>query len=73
MAFTLVSASYFATADGHLGTARACKKMAGAFAFISGMLGDYKVANLMCQEALFFSFHMGDTSAYFLPKKARQP
>ena len=71
MAFTLVSASYFATADGHTGTATALKKTAGAFAFTSGMLGYYTVGNLMCQEALFFSFPMGDTSRFFLPKKAQ--
>ena len=73
MAFTLVAASYFLTADGNLGTATAVKKTAGAFAFISGMLGYYTVCNLMCQEALFFSFPMGDTSRFFLPKKAQTP
>lgn len=38
---------------------------AGAFAFASGMLGYYTLGNLMCQEALKFSFPMGDTSHYF--------
>lgn len=71
MAFTLVAASYFATADGHLGTATALKKSGGVFAFLSGLLGYYTVGNLMCQQAMSFSFPMGDTSHYFQPKKAR--
>ena len=71
MAFTLVSASYFLTADSNLGTATAVKKTAGAFAFISGMLGYYTVGNLMCKEALFFSFPMGDTSRFFVRKEAQ--
>lgn len=29
------------------------------------MLGYYTLANLMCQEALHFSFPMGDTSRIF--------
>ena len=29
------------------------------------MLGFYTLANLMCQEALHFSFPMGDTSRIF--------
>lgn len=72
MAFTLVAASYFATADGHTTTGIALKKTAGAFAFVSGMLGYYTVCNLMCQEAMFFSFPMGDTSRFFQPRKAEQ-
>lgn len=68
MAFTLVAASYFATADGNAGTGTGLKKAAGAFAFVAGLLGYYTVGNLMCQEALFFSFPMGDTSRFFQPK-----
>ena len=70
MAFTLVAASYFATADGNAGTGTGLKKAAGAFAFVAGLLGYYTVGNLMCQEALFFSFPMGDTSRFFQPKMA---
>lgn len=65
LAFTLVSAAYFLTADGLMETAKAVNTAAGAFAFASGMLGYYTVANLMCQEALGFSFPMGDTSRFF--------
>lgn len=70
MAFTLVAASYFATADGHLVAARALKKAGGVFAFLSGLLGYYTVGNLMCQQSMSFSFPMGDTSHYFQPKKS---
>lgn len=69
MAFTLVAAAYFATADGHASTALGLKKAGGAFAFLSGLLGYYTVANLMCQEAMSFSFPMGDTSRLFKAKK----
>ena len=71
MAFTLVAASYFATADGNVSTGIALKKTAGAFAFVSGMLGYYTVCNLMCQEALYFSFPMGDTSRFFKASKVQ--
>lgn len=65
MAFTLVVAYYFALADGKMDAATALKKAGGAFAFVSGLLGYYTVGNLMCQEALFFLFPMGDTSRFF--------
>jgi hypothetical protein len=68
MAFTLVAASYFLTADGKAAQAKAVKTAAGAFAFASGMLGYYTIGNLMCSEALFFSFPMGDTSRFFRKK-----
>ena len=70
MPFTLVAASYFATTDGHVDAGTALEKAAGAFAFVSGMLGYYTAGNLMCQQALFFSFPMGDTSRFFQPKIA---
>ncbi|KAL8666772.1 MAG: hypothetical protein Q9202_001310 [Teloschistes flavicans] len=65
-----VLASYFATADGHSSAGVALKKAGGAFAFMSGMLGYYTVGNLMCQQAMFFSFPMGDTSRFFHRKAA---
>lgn len=68
LAFTLVSAGYFLTADGFTETATAVNIAGGAFAFASGMLGYYTVANLMCQEALGFNFPMGDTSRFFKKK-----
>ena len=68
MAFTLVAASYFLTADGKASQAEAVKIAAGAFAFASGMLGFYTMGNLMCQEALKFCFPMGDTSRFFRKK-----
>ena len=69
VAFTMVSASYFLTADGKAAEASAVKTAAGAFAFASGMLGFYTMGNLMCQEALRFSFPMGDTSRLFRKRK----
>ena len=65
LAFTLVAASYFLKADGNMAAATAVSTAAGAFAFVSGMLGYYTVGNLMCQEAMRFSFPMGDTSRFF--------
>nr|POE90183.1 acetate transporter protein pata [Quercus suber] len=71
LAFTLVSAAYFLAADGHTVTAGNVKIAAGAFAFASGMLGYYTVGNLMCQEAMGFSFPMGDTSRFFRRNRQR--
>ena len=71
MAFTLVAASYFAVADGNMSGGTALRKAAGAFAFVSGLLGYYTVGNLMCREAFFFSFPMGDTSRFFEKKSVK--
>ena len=68
LAFALVAASYFATADGKIGQGVALKKAGGAFAFLAGLFGYYTVGHLMCQTALFWSFPMGDTSRFFLKK-----
>jgi succinate-acetate transporter protein len=68
-AFTIVAAGYFVAADGNAALASALFKAGGAFAFASGLLGYYTVANLMCQEALNFSFPMGDTSRFFRKKQ----
>ena len=70
-AFTLVAAAYFCFAEGNMETGKAVQKAGGAFAFASGMLGYYTVANLMCQEAMHFSFPMGDTSRFF-KRKSKQ-
>lgn len=43
LAFTLVAASYFLTADGKASQAAGVKIAAGAFAFVSGLLGYYTV------------------------------
>lgn len=73
-AFTLVAAGYLVKADAVTDPSKAqiatnILIAGGAFAFASGMLGFYTVANLMCQEALNFSFPMGDTSRFFLRGK----
>lgn len=72
MAFVLVSAVYFLTADGKTGQANAVSIAGGAFAFVAGMLGFYTMGNLMCQEALNFSFPMGDTSHIFKNKVSKE-
>ena len=54
-----------------MSTATAVRKASGAFGFVAGMLGYYYICNLMLSEAMFFSFPMGDTSRFFLPKEER--
>ena len=72
LAFTLIAASYFAAADGHTSASTALQKSGGVFAFLAGLLGWYTLGHLMCQQALFFSFPMGDTSHYFRPRKLNE-
>ncbi|KAL9624659.1 MAG: hypothetical protein Q9160_001013 [Pyrenula sp. 1 TL-2023] len=69
LAFGLIAASYLAAADGEAATGVALKKAGGVFGFLAGLLGYYTLGHLMCQEALFFSFPMGDTSRLFKRKK----
>lgn len=47
------------------------KKAGGVFGFLSGLLGYYTLGHLMCQEALGFSFPMGDTGRFFHRKRLR--
>lgn len=65
LAFALIAASYFATADGRAAAATNLATAGGVFAFLAGLLGYYTVGHLMCQEALFFRFPMGDTGRFF--------
>ncbi|KAH7013865.1 GPR1/FUN34/yaaH family-domain-containing protein [Ilyonectria destructans] len=65
LCFSLDAASNFALADGKVETAKALMKAAGAFGFISGLLGYYSCAASMCQDALPFSLPVGDTSHIF--------
>ena len=67
-----MAASYFATADGNTAAGTALKKAGGVFGFLSGLLGWYTLGHLMCQEALFFSFPMGDTSHFFKPRQLNE-
>lgn len=41
LAFILISAAYFAAADGNAVTASTLNTVGGAFAFVAGMLGYY--------------------------------
>lgn len=70
-AFTLVAAAYFVAADGNADLAKRINIAGGAFAFASGMLGYYTLGNLMCQEALGWTFPMGDTSRFFRTNRER--
>ncbi|THC91360.1 hypothetical protein EYZ11_009175 [Aspergillus tanneri] len=63
--YTVLAASYFAMADNKTTTGVALKKTAGAFGFVSGLLAWYTVGHLMCQDALLFSFPLGDTSRFY--------
>ncbi|KAF3401977.1 Protein alcS [Penicillium rolfsii] len=63
--YTVLAASYFSVADDRAATGLALKKAAGAFGFVSGLLAWYTVGHLMCQDALFFSFPLGDTSSLY--------
>ena len=65
LCFSLDAASNFALADGKVETAKALMKAAGAFGFISGLLGYYSCAASMCQDALPFALPVGDTSRFF--------
>jgi hypothetical protein len=71
LAFLMIAAHYFATADGHLDTAIALKKTGGVFAFLAGLLGYYTVGHLMCQQSVGFSFPLGDTSHIFGRKEVK--
>jgi hypothetical protein len=71
LAFALIAASYFPTADRKPDAATALKKAGGLFAFLAGLLGYYTVAHLMCQIGWFFRFPMGDMSKYFVRKTER--
>ncbi|KXG50998.1 GPR1/FUN34/yaaH protein [Penicillium griseofulvum] len=63
--YTVLAASYFSFADDNVSTGVALKKAAGAFGFVSGLFAWYTVGHLMCQDALLFSFPLGDTSPLY--------
>ncbi|KAM0715787.1 hypothetical protein Q7P37_008301 [Cladosporium fusiforme] len=65
LCFSLDAASYFALADGHTAASTALLKTAGAFGFISGLLGFYTVAHYLFDENLGVVLPMGDTSRFF--------
>ena len=63
--YTVLAALYFSLADERLAAGLALKKAVGTFGFVSGLLAWYTVGHLMCQEALLFSFPLGDTSSLY--------
>lgn len=65
LCFSLDAASYFRRADGDPVAGLALSKAAGAFGFISGLLGYYATFHYLCQDAIPFRIPMGDTSRFF--------
>ncbi|KAM5355041.1 hypothetical protein ACJ41O_001687 [Fusarium nematophilum] len=70
LCFTFDAASNFALADGKKEIAKSLMTTAGAFGFISGLLGYYSCAASMCQDALPFNLPVGDTSRFFKKGKS---
>ncbi|CAG8936463.1 unnamed protein product [Penicillium salamii] len=56
------AASSFVLADGSVEKSANLMTAAGAFAFVSSLLGYYSVLHYLCEDALPFSVPMGDTS-----------
>ncbi|KGO39135.1 GPR1/FUN34/yaaH [Penicillium expansum] len=68
------AASSFTLADGLIDTSANLMTAAGAFAFVSSLLGYYSVLHYLCEDSLPFSVPMGDTSRAWKPwcKKTTQ-
>ncbi|OQD97413.1 hypothetical protein PENSOL_c012G07548 [Penicillium solitum] len=56
------AASSFVLADGLVEKSANLMTVAGAFAFVSSLLGYYSVLHYLCEDSLPFSVPMGDTS-----------
>lgn len=56
------AASSFVLADGLVDKSANLMTVAGAFAFVSSLLGYYSVLHYLCEDSLPFSVPMGDTS-----------
>ena len=69
LGFLLVSASYFATADGHPTASVALKKGGGAFCFLAGLTGWYLTFALLLKDSIV-ELPLGDTSRFFAKRKA---
>ncbi|EGY19191.1 Acetate transporter protein patA like [Verticillium longisporum] len=68
--FILVSASYFAAADGSHSASIALKKASGVFCFLAGLVGWYLTLHLLIKDDLY-ELPLGDTSGYF-PKTRKR-
>jgi succinate-acetate transporter protein len=64
LGFLLVSASYFAEADGHFTASIALKKGGGAFCFLAGLTGWYLTFALLLKDSIV-ELPLGDTSRFF--------
>jgi succinate-acetate transporter protein len=64
LGFLLVSASYFALADGYPAGSVALKKGGGTFCFLAGLTGWYLTFALLLNDSIV-ELPLGDTSRFF--------
>ncbi|KAL1794435.1 hypothetical protein ACET3X_007856 [Alternaria dauci] len=64
LGFLLVSASYFAVADGNPAASISLKKGGGAFCFLAGLTGWYLTFALLLKDSIV-ELPLGDTSRFF--------
>ncbi|EAT91761.2 hypothetical protein SNOG_00266 [Parastagonospora nodorum SN15] len=70
LGFLLISASYFAVADGHPAASVNLKKGGGAFCFLAGLTGWYLTFALLLNDSIV-ELPLGDTSRYFAKRKTQ--
>ncbi|CAN9480243.1 unnamed protein product [Alternaria alternata] len=71
LGFLLVSASYFAVADGHSAASISLKKGGGAFCFLAGLTGWYLTFALLLKDSIV-ELPLGDTSRFFAKSRKAQ-
>ncbi|CAN9174133.1 unnamed protein product [Alternaria alternata] len=71
LGFLLVSASYFAVADGHPAASISLKKGGGAFCFLAGLTGWYLTFALLLKDSIV-ELPLGDTSRFFAKSRKAQ-
>ncbi|CAN9465795.1 unnamed protein product [Alternaria alternata] len=71
LGFLLVSASYFAVADGHPAASISLKKGGGAFCFLAGLTGWYLTFALLLKDSIA-ELPLGDTSRFFAKSRKVQ-
>jgi succinate-acetate transporter protein len=71
LGFLLVSASYFAVADGHPDASISLKKGGGAFCFLAGLTGWYLTFALLLKDSIV-ELPLGDTSRFFAKSRKAQ-
>ncbi|OWY42275.1 hypothetical protein AA0119_g12189 [Alternaria tenuissima] len=71
LGFLLVSASYFAVADGHPAASISLKQGGGAFCFLAGLTGWYLTFALLLKDSIV-ELPLGDTSRFFAKSRKAQ-